>query len=91
MKNGKTSILNIPKRFYDNHVKSVACVNRYWDNQPCVHLIGHLDETGQGVMGLEKAYNSLLSRQKGILNAVWDVDAIGNILFGEGINLTIYL
>jgi penicillin-binding protein 2 len=36
-------------------------------------------------MGLEKAYNSLLSRQSGQLNAVWSVDALGNILLGEGI------
>ncbi len=86
MKNGKISILDIPKRFHDNHVKSVSCINRYVENQPCVHLIGHLDENGQGVMGLEKSYESYLSRQNGSMKAFWHIDALGNILTGEGIN-----
>lgn len=86
MNKGKISILHLPKRIYENHVKSVACVNRYSDIQPCVHLIGHLDENGKGVMGLEKAYESYLSLNKGSLKAVWNIDALGNILTGEGIN-----
>lgn len=86
MKNGKISILNVPKRFYYNHVKSVDCINRYSDNQPCVHLIGHLDENGTGVMGLERSYESYLSLQNGSMKAFWNIDALGNILTGEGIN-----
>ena len=37
-------------------------------------------------MGLEKAYENYLKLQKGTLKAYWSVDAIGNILTGEGIN-----
>lgn len=86
IKNGKVSILNIPERFYEKHIKSVDCVMRYSDNQPCVHLIGHLDENGQGAMGLENVYESYLSLNKGSLKAYWNIDALGNILTGEGIN-----
>lgn len=86
MTNDKISILHLPERFNENHVKSIACVNRYSDNQPGAHLIGHLDENGVGVMGLEKAYDSYLSQNKGSMKAVWSVDALGNILSGEGIS-----
>ena len=84
-KSGKISIFETSDTFRDSHTKSVASVKRYSDNQTCVHLIGHLDEIGQGAMGLEKAYNSYLSNFSGELKAVWSTDAIGNILLGEGI------
>lgn len=87
LQEGKIGIFKTTVDFNKNDIKSFYVAQRYGENQPLTHLIGHLDENGEGVMGLEKAYNSLLSRQKGILNAVWDVDAIGNILFGEGINI----
>ncbi len=86
MNKGKISILKLPKKFNQNHIKSVTMVNRYSSDQPCVHLIGHLDQSGNGVMGLEKAYNKILSDNQGSLKAIWSCDAIGNILLGEGIN-----
>jgi penicillin-binding protein 2 len=85
IKIGKISIFETPDTFHNSYVKSVTSVERYSDNQPCVHLIGHLDENNQGVMGLEKAYNSYLLRYSGELKAIWNSDAIGNILLGEGI------
>lgn len=85
-KNGKISIFETSDTFQNPSAKSVTTAQRYSDNQICVHLIGHLDENDQGVMGLEKAYNSYLSRYSGELKAVWNADAIGNILLGEGIN-----
>lgn len=84
-KDGKISVFEATDTFQDSYVKSVTTVERYSDNQACVHLIGHLDENGQGVMGLEKAYDSYLSRFSGELKAIWSTDAIGNILLGEGI------
>ena len=84
--NGKISIFETDSIYRDSHIKSVATVNRYSDNQSCVHLIGHLDENGQGVLGIEKAYNSYLSNYCGELKAKWSTNAIGNILLGEGVN-----
>lgn len=84
-KYGKISIFETTDTFQDSCVKSVTKVERFSNNQVCAHLIGHLDETGQGVMGLEKAYNNYLSRYNGELKTVWSCDAIGNILLGDGI------
>ncbi len=86
-KNGKITVLSTENKFNDTNVKSVSVVNRYSENQPCVHLVGHLDENGEGAMGLEKAYENYLKLQKGTLKAVWGIDALGNILIGEGISL----
>lgn len=82
---GKVSLLTTAEIFNEPHLKSIQITDRYSYNQPCVHLIGHLDENSEGAMGLEKAYNSFLSQQSGELKAVWDVDALNHILYGDGI------
>lgn len=86
MSRGEVCVLSLPKRFDESLIKTVTVSNRYTENQPCVHLIGHLDENGDGAMGLEKAYNNYLERFNGTLKAVWSVDAVGNILWGDGIS-----
>lgn len=85
---GKVSILTTAEIFDEPHLKSFEITDRYSYNQPCVHLIGHLDENSEGAMGLEKAYNSYLSQQSGELKAVWGVDALNHILYGDGITTT---
>lgn len=85
LSNGKISILNSVESFNEQDIRSTNIVNRYSVNQPCVHLIGHLDENGNGAMGLEKAYNNYLSQQSGEIKAIWSVDALGHILLGESI------
>ncbi len=85
MSKGKVSIFSSSQKFTENDVCSTDVINRYSPNQPCVHLIGHLDENGKGTMGLEKAYDSFLSQQSGEIRAKWNVDALGHILLGESI------
>ncbi len=86
MSNGEISILRLPKKFNENVIKTVTVADRYSKNQPCVHLIGHLDENGEGAMGLEKVYNNYLKDCKGTVKAIWSADALGNILWGNGID-----
>lgn len=85
MSAGKVSLLTTSEIFDEPHLKSIQITDRYSYNQPCVHLIGHLDENGEGAMGLEKAYDSFLSQQSGELKAVWGVDALNHVLYGDGI------
>lgn len=88
MTNGKVSILSIDKDFNDSTIKTVTLAKRYSDNQPCVHIIGHLDSENSGAMGLEKAYNSYLSQNLGTLKARWSVNALGHIINGENLEFT---
>ena len=85
MSKGQVSIFSSLQKFDERDIRSTDIIERYSQNQPCVHLIGHLDENGNGAMGLEKTYNSYLSQQDGQIKAKWSVDALGHILFGESI------
>lgn len=80
---GKVSILATAEIFNEPHLKSIEITDRYSYNQPCVHLIGHLNENGEGAIGLEKTYENYLSQQVGELRAIWGVDALNHILYGE--------
>lgn len=44
------------------------------------HIIGYLDNTSNGVCGIEKAFNDYLNNTKGILNIRYKVDALGRLL-----------
>lgn len=85
MTKGKASILSIDKKFDEDTIKTVTLAKRYYDNQPCVHIIGHLDSENTGAMGLEKAYNSYLSQNSGTMKARWSVNALGHIIHGENL------
>ena len=85
MTNGKISVFKSSEKFDLQETRSTDVINRYSVNQPCVHLIGHLDENNKGATGLEKAYDNYLSQQGGEIKAMWSVDALGHILLGEGI------
>lgn len=64
------------------NIKSVRCVERYLDTGTAVHLIGYVNRDGDGVCGLEKAYDSLLKRASGTLWARCYRDAKGHLLDG---------
>ena len=85
MSKGQVTVLSTLQKFDEQDIRSTDIVDRYSVNQPCVHLIGHLDENGKGAIGLEKAYDSYLSQQGGEIKAKWNVDALGHILLGESI------
>lgn len=82
---GQVTVFSTLQKFDEKNIRSTDIVERYSTNQPCVHLIGHLDENGNGAMGLEKAYDNYLSQQSGEIKAKWNVDALGHILLGESI------
>ncbi len=86
MSKGNPCLLYLPQKFNEKLVSTASLSERYSDYQPCVHIIGHLDENGNGAMGLEKAYDNYLNLQSGTLKAVWSVDAVDNILWGNGLS-----
>ena len=54
---------------------------RYQEDQDAVHVIGYLDGDGNGVDGIEKAYNGYLA-DGGQLSAVYQVDALNQAIAG---------
>ena len=56
---------------------------RYSENQPAQHLIGYTSQ-GEGVSGLEYAYNRILRNSDYVNTVTYNCDGFGGILWGEG-------
>lgn len=61
---------------------NVRLVSRYASPRLCRHIIGYLNGEGQGVAGLEKAFDRLLSGFGGSIGLRYEADAAGRALLG---------
>ncbi|WP_312645329.1 penicillin-binding transpeptidase domain-containing protein [Hydrogenoanaerobacterium sp.] len=68
--------------FYGKGVNLFQVPLRYAKHQPAVHIIGHLRE-GEGVYGIEQAYNGFLTANGGRIEVRYPIDATGRALSGE--------
>ncbi len=55
---------------------------RYGTRLLAPHIIGYVDGSGDGVIGLEKDYNAVLNTYQGTLNITYASSATGNVLRG---------
>lgn len=83
--NGKIGIAAAKENISEINGNCFSAVRRYQDDGICVHLVGYTDYDGNGVCGIEKYYNSLLTQSGGYLKAKCSVDAKGKALEGTGI------
>ena len=75
----------VPQNYKNcNDIKILEGYKRYTDNSLC-HVIGYLNGEGDGVSGIEKYYNALLSSYGGTLSVSYSADARGQVLIGEDI------
>lgn len=56
---------------------------RYSENQPAQHVVGYLSQ-GEGVAGIEYAYNKILRNDYGENSVTYTTDGFGQILIGDG-------
>ena len=61
---------------------AVTSYNRYSGNDTAVHLIGYLDSDGNGISGIEKAFDSVLKEYSGAFSVRYNADASGRTLSG---------
>ncbi len=61
---------------------SVTEYERYSENDTAVHLIGYLDSEGNGVSGIEKAFDDVLKENSGSFSVRYNADASGRTLSG---------
>ncbi|HAN43951.1 MAG TPA: hypothetical protein DCP97_01030 [Ruminococcaceae bacterium] len=73
------------KELYGKNVEVFETVRRYMgENQLAPHVIGHMDSTmTNGLMGIEKAYNSYLNKQSGYIKMRYVKDGVNRPLTGE--------
>lgn len=63
-------------------IQSFRVPIRYSDTQTASHIIGYIDGEGNGVSGIEKAYDELLKQSSGEISVTFSVDANGRVLNG---------
>ena len=68
-------------------IRTVYVPKRYGDSSFACHIIGYLDGEGNGVCGIEKAYNDLLSSEIKIPKVRFFTDANGRAMLGEEITV----
>ncbi len=66
-------------KYYDEYV-------RYSGSSAC-HILGYLNGAGEGVAGVEKSFDALLSAASGSVDAVYRTDARGGAIPTEDIDL----
>lgn len=58
---------------------------RYSESDTAVHLVGYLDGEGNGISGIEKAFDELLKEYSGSFSVRYSADATGASLGGLGL------
>lgn len=52
------------------------------------HIIGSLNSENQGISGIEKAYNEILSQNNSTVSFHFSANALGRVMLGEGITVS---
>lgn len=53
---------------------------RYSENQLSPHILGYLNSDGEGVFGIEKAFNQFLNESKGTIELKYKMNALGKLV-----------
>lgn len=69
-------------------VRIVATPRRYSSQRLACHVIGYLDSQGQGISGIEKAYNDLLNAGHSEVRAYFTAAANGKMMLGYNIDIS---
>lgn len=83
MTQGKPFLLKLKEPVTAVGIDVFETEKRYLENQPAASVIGYLDGAGEGVAGIEKAYQSYLSENGGEVSILYRVDAMNRVLQGE--------
>ena len=71
-------------------IATVSLPQRYAESSLACHIIGYLDSSGEGISGIEKIYNTVLSKDRKSVYARFSTDANGRVLLGESIEFSDY-
>ena len=88
MSKGKPIAVKSEKAVHDSEdIITVHVPKRYGDDSFACHIIGYTDGENNGVSGIEKAYNTLLSGDIKTPRVRFSTDANGRTMLGEGITV----
>lgn len=69
-------------------ITEIITFDRYSSDDLAVHLTGYTDAEGNGVSGIEKAFDGLLKQYSGSLSVRYEASASGTLLGGYGVETT---
>lgn len=69
------------------NIVSAKVTKRYSAAFTACHIIGYLNAAGEGINGIEKAYNSVLSENNSTVSFSFSANAKGRVMLGEGIEI----
>jgi len=88
MASGKPVAVKIDSSIKPNSdIKEIKIAERYPSSFLACHIIGYLDSSGQGISGIEKAYNNLLSAENTAVKVRFSSNAKGRVMLGENIEI----
>lgn len=88
LKTGELYIGRAPENAVENSedVLNTSIIKRYTTESLC-QIIGYTNSEGNGMCGIEKAYDDILNEASGTLSAVYKTDALGRVLTSEPIEI----
>ena len=88
MAQGKSVAVKIDSPVVESDdIKQIPVPVRYYENSLACHIIGYTDGAGQGVSGIEKAFDSLLAEYTSTVAVRFEADAKGRTMLGGEIEV----
>ncbi|MBQ6601449.1 MAG: penicillin-binding protein 2 [Clostridia bacterium] len=85
---GYPFVATVTKEIDNELIKTFGVPVRYSHNDVAAHTVGYVDSGGNGVTGIEKAFDKELSGYGGKLWVTFEVDALGRVLAGMDKRIT---
>lgn len=79
---GYPFVATVTEEIDNELIKTFNVPVRYSQNDVATHIVGYVDSNGEGVTGIEKAFDAELSGYGGRLSVTFEVDALGRVLAG---------
>lgn len=87
IEDGYPFMLEVREQINNELIRTFSVPQRYSENSLASHVVGYVNSDGEGVSGIEKAFNEYLKENSGELSVTFEVDALGRVL--AGMNKTI--
>ena len=79
---GYPVLFEADEKISNDDMETFSVPQRYGEGSSLCHIIGYTDSEGNGVAGIEKAFNSFLKGASGSLSVTFPTDAKGKVLTG---------
>ncbi len=85
---GNPFLCTVDQVINNKYIRTFSVTQRYQDRQTAAHILGYVNSDGNGVSGIEKAFDDYLKNTGGRLSVTFGVDALGRVLAGADKKVT---